>query len=623
MWNSMQMGQVQEGNVLFGEGIFERGRGRPANGNTQGGDSGGNGMMRINGQNYNTPSGKLDGLQREMIFSHFSDKHVIMEQVYESGKKVMHSNVFSNGMKISFTNENLPKKISFINPDYYEIASKIENLLYQDKVLRILRDNKRLRGYSRKRPFQRPRKFKMPQKLESLFKFESNPGREPETNPEKVSTPKEGAEAAKAETKREDQGPTDPSGPGEDLVRRKVNSLGASPTNCELEKAPDIYGEEAGETLRIEDVVLEGNIDDIANPKKGDGFVSIRGQEIFLEFEVTKNKRIVFNYMGKRVKGVKNMISFVENEIWGEESENEQNWERRLRTFKTTISEMEENEDKSEEEVVYLDILNSDSDDRESPNRSKAKHEAGAQSRPKRRRKRRKNRKLRKVRIKYYDDVYFEGLLENDYIKCHKDHLKDAFNLPKLLKKHREILNIPFHFSGNIVKGQKEGFCREVYEDGSIFEGFYRQGKRQGKGFLRDVKDSSIYMGNFHEDEIQGNGVKIEDEGDKLVGEFEEGSLARGVIEYRNGIKYLGDLSNGVRHGKGKLVFNNDYVFEGQFVHDQISTTFEKGLLVDSKQNKYSCTYDESSNGNLKFFMFDNEKILFIDNKNGELISFL
>lgn len=108
------------------------------------------GSVRINGQNYNMPSGKLHGLQREMIFSHYSDKHVIVEQIYESGKKVLHCNVFSNGLKISFRNESLPKRITFIEPDFVEIAGKVPNLLYKGKVLSLLKlaeKGGRLRGY--------------------------------------------------------------------------------------------------------------------------------------------------------------------------------------------------------------------------------------------------------------------------------------------------------------------------------------------------------------------------------------------------------------------------------------------------------------------------------------------
>jgi hypothetical protein len=596
----MPMGQMQEGNMIINDNFFERGRGRGVNGNIQNGE-GTNGMMRINGQNYNTPSGKLDGLQREMIFSHFSDKHVIMEQVYENGKKVMHSNVFSNGMKISFTNENLPKKISFINPDYFQIASNTKNLLYKEKVLKILKKNRNLSCYTINNNSLRINRLNLQFDFESLVKLDSNNKKEASNINQKEKNSIEDSITQNVKAIVTDNNKSN---------FKRAHSLGDSPKNGMQSQERIKYKSDLSHLLKVENVILEGNVDDIANPKKGDGFMCIRGQEIFLEFEITKNKRIIFDYMGKKVRGVKNMISFVEKEIWGEDSDNEEDLERRLKTFKTTMSEMEDNEDQSQEEMVYLDILNSDSDDKGTPPPSK-------------KRKKRKNKKLRKVRINYFDDVYFEGLLENDYIKCHKDHLKEAFNLSKLLKKHREILNIPFHFSGNIIKGQKEGFCKEIYEDGSIFEGFYKQGKRQGKGFYRDIKDSSIYMGNFSNDEIQGSGVKIEDDGDKLVGEFQEGALVKGVIEYKNGIKYLGDLSNGVRHGKGKLIFNNDYVFEGQFVHDQISTAFEKGVLVDSKQNKYNCTYDESSNGNLKFFMFENEKILFIDKKNGELISFL
>ena len=169
----MQMGQMQDNNMIINDNFFERGRGRGINGNIQNGE-GTNGMMRINGQNYNTPSGKLDGLQREMIFSHFSDKHVIMEQVYENGKKVMHSNVFSNGMKISFTNENLPKKISFINPDYFQIALKAKNLLYKDKVLKILKKNRNLSCYTINNNSLQINKLNHQFDFESLVKLDSN-----------------------------------------------------------------------------------------------------------------------------------------------------------------------------------------------------------------------------------------------------------------------------------------------------------------------------------------------------------------------------------------------------------------------------------------------------------------
>ena len=584
--NAFLSNQGGEANFFINEGFYNAPRQQRTNMNGQGLLEN-NGMMRINGQNYNTPSGKLDGLQREMIFSHFSDKHVIMEQVYENGKKVMHSNVFSNGIKISFTNENLPKKISFINPDFQKIASNIPHLLYKDKVLKLLKENKNLSAFSNKKSLNRLRIAS----LRSNIEFEESQ-KESKNDPQiEMNKSKDFQnEAVKSQFQEENK----------DENVKEINN--------EKKK------------LCVENVVLEGNVDDIANPTKGDGFMKIHEQEIFLEFEITKKKKVLFSYMGKKVRGVKKMLAYVEKEIWGDDWDNgEETWGQRLKTFRTTMSELEENDENSEEDIVYLDLDQKDlSQGIEEKNNQKMIPILQTNLK-----KYRSKKKLRKVRIKYFDDVYFEGLLENDYVKCHKNHLKDAFNLNNLLKKHREILKIPYHFSGNIINGQKEGFCKEIYEDGSVFEGFYQKGRRCGKGFFRDVKDSSMYIGNFQGDEIQGQGVKIEDEGDKLVGQFEEGSLVKGVIEYQNGVKYVGDLSNGVRHGKGKLMFNNDYVFEGQFVHDQISTAFEKGVLVDSKQNKYSCTYDESSNGTLKFFTFENEQILFIDKKNGELISFL
>ena len=393
---------------------------------------------------------------------------------------------------------------------------------------------------------------------------------------------------------------------------------------------------------------LEGNVDDIANPSKGEGFMKLRGQEVYLEFEISKKKKVIFDYMGKKLTGLERALKYIERDIWMEESYLEtdsdldsQNWESQV-SVGGKVFDLDWNDGIKDRELRSMSNFNQGlSGDRDSqglsrscgrntksrrdkerdPTIQKPKQTKFAKLDP-RPRPKKKTKIPRKVRIKYFEDVCFEGLLEDDYVKCHKRHIREAFNLDLLLKKHRELFNIPHHFSGSIVNGLKSGHCKEIFDDGSVFQGFYNQGKREGWGLLADGGHRSVYKGQFKEGKMSGSGVKME-KGDKLVGEFFEGMLGEGVIEYRNGVKYVGPIQNGLRHGRGKLVFNNDYVFEGMFQHDAITTATEKGVLVDSKQNRYACDFDEAPNSKLKFLSFNNAKILFLDPKSGELLSFL
>jgi len=56
--------------------------------------------------------------------------------------------------------------------------------------------------------------------------------------------------------------------------------------------------------------------------------------------------------------------------------------------------------------------------------------------------------------------------------------------------------------------------------------------------------------------------VNLMEEDDQIYGKAIDGL---GTIEYKNGNKYNGEISNGMLHGKGTFFWSNGVKFTGQF----------------------------------------------------------
>eukprot|EP00040_Diaphanoeca_grandis_P002509 m.21967 g.21967 ORF g.21967 m.21967 type:complete len:279 (-) comp13630_c0_seq1:210-1046(-) len=130
-------------------------------------------------------------------------------------------------------------------------------------------------------------------------------------------------------------------------------------------------------------------------------------------------------------------------------------------------------------------------------------------------------------------------------------------------------------FSGSFVNNEKNGLGTMEWEDGSIYEGMWKDdvfngqgqlntkegvyegafvdGLRHGKGKMR-WSNGQKYTGGWFNDEMHGKGTLREINGDKYFGSMEANiKSGKGTLTYKNieqGI-YVGDFQNGVRHGKG------------------------------------------------------------------------
>ena len=96
---------------------------------------------------------------------------------------------------------------------------------------------------------------------------------------------------------------------------------------------------------------------------------------------------------------------------------------------------------------------------------------------------------------------------------------------------------------------------KQIYDDGSYFEGTLVKGLFQGPGKMTWA------------------------DGDVFEGVFDKGKRLRGEIRYANGDVYEGQFSNEFRHGSGVMRYSNGDVYTGRFFNGRkegIGKFFEK-----------------------------------------------
>lgn len=73
------------------------------------------------------------------------------------------------------------------------------------------------------------------------------------------------------------------------------------------------------------------------------------------------------------------------------------------------------------------------------------------------------------------------------------------------------------------IKGLKNGYGKEIFENGDVYDGNYVNNKFDGKG-VYTWKTGAIYSGEFVEGKRQGKGIwktdKDGDEGDTYEGDY-------------------------------------------------------------------------------------------------------
>lgn len=153
----------------------------------------------------------------------------------------------------------------------------------------------------------------------------------------------------------------------------------------------------------------------------------------------------------------------------------------------------------------------------------------------------------------------------------------------RLNQKHRDAVRLgleteeaPFAqhgaYTGEWNRDEREGFGRQVWPEGHVYEGEWLKGKRNGKGtfWVRDAGTGSLrkqYAGDWVAGRRQGVGVYVSPDGDAYEGEWcGNRRHGRGKMTHANGDAYEGEWEDGQRSGLGVLALANGDRYEGQFL---------------------------------------------------------
>ena len=161
----------------------------------------------------------------------------------------------------------------------------------------------------------------------------------------------------------------------------------------------------------------------------------------------------------------------------------------------------------------------------------------------------------------------------------------------------------------------KSGYGVAIFENGEIYEGYWKNGDFSGQGVFYDT-DGSRYEGEFLKDAYHGFGTLTSPDGTQKSGLWEKGRFVGelnpnntegcvsgncnngyGVMVYEDHSVYFGDFKNGQSHGDGVYYAADGTKVEGSFEDDKASgydrVTFQSngdvyiGNFLDGGANGY------------------------------------
>jgi len=110
----------------------------------------------------------------------------------------------------------------------------------------------------------------------------------------------------------------------------------------------------------------------------------------------------------------------------------------------------------------------------------------------------------------------------------------------------------------------------QIWSDGVLYEGFWRNDKANGKGRLINV-EGEIYEGDWEDDKANGFGIYLSKDGTKYEGLWkDEKQNGKGKEISKQGDVYDGEFSNGQKNGFGVFQWIDGSRYEGNFHNNEI-----------------------------------------------------
>ena len=194
------------------------------------------------------------------------------------------------------------------------------------------------------------------------------------------------------------------------------------------------------------------------------------------------------------------------------------------------------------------------------------------------------------------EDCLYKGTLTIDSIQKYKNAQgKKLYNINSLTGKGVLYLRNGKKYEGNFINGELNGWCRYINSKGVCYEGLFIKGVLNGKGeiikidenlrkhiYKGDIKNFKkegkgkektndfSYEGEFVNDMKHGNGkIFYNNNGDYYEGQFYNGAITgKGFYKWKNQHTYFGDFVCGKMHGKGLYKWTDGNQYEGEYINN-------------------------------------------------------
>lgn len=111
-------------------------------------------------------------------------------------------------------------------------------------------------------------------------------------------------------------------------------------------------------------------------------------------------------------------------------------------------------------------------------------------------------------------------------------------------------------YTGNRENGKKSGTGTFKWNDGTVYEGEWKEDKINGKGKLT-IPDKGTYEGYFENGQKQGQGKYNFQNGDIYEGNFSQDKMSgQGKYTFSNGDTYYGEFLDNQFNGQGTYTIN-------------------------------------------------------------------
>jgi hypothetical protein len=124
-------------------------------------------------------------------------------------------------------------------------------------------------------------------------------------------------------------------------------------------------------------------------------------------------------------------------------------------------------------------------------------------------------------------------------------------------------------YVGEFVNNRGHGFGRMEYADGSVYEGLYIDGEKNGNGKFT-YGNGSVYEGDSKDNMKHGYGRETYASGEVYEGQFIDGNMnGHGKFTFVSGAVYEGNFSDCKMHGQGRFTDSHGKVYDGNFENGQ------------------------------------------------------